>query len=282
MIDSLRELEKTIETFQNNVAASNELNDLLRGVIEASKTTNESFNTQANELLTQISAMPEQIKEQNDAHGEAVHEDVQKGLQYAVDMMGDKNLEYADAVKQEADDSFRRMSDVFNAGQERYTEILKKVELQIRGAQAEAEENLAAATAKAEEELAAATELVKTESDRFAEKADELPAVIEMKNLQHAEELKTTVTEELTKTLTAFQEDQGRYLDELQKSQEMLDKTGKDLKEEYEILVRKLDELSESGLLYLKSEFEQKTKTNTILMVILAVIITLIGGRFFF
>ncbi len=245
MIESLRELEKNIETFQNNVVASNELNDLLRGVIEQAKNTDETFNAASGELLAKLGELPGAIS--------------------------DKNLEYAEAVKQESDDTFTRLSGVFNAGQERYTDILKKTEEQIREAQA--------ATL---EEMSAARDTVKAETDRFAETAEKLPETISEKNAEYAEALKDIAGDELKSMLDEFREERAAYMEELQKSEERLAQSEKDLEEKYKTVIDKMNEIANSGILGLNAELDRKMKNQTILIFFMAVITVLIGGRFFF
>ena len=252
MIESLRELEKNIETFQQNVVASNELNDLLRGVIGQAKNTEETFNAASLELLSKLDELPGSISE--------------------------KNLEYAEAVKQESDDSFTRMAGVFNAGQERYTEILQKTEEQIRAAQA-----------SAQEELAAARDTVRSEGDRLVETAGKLPDSIAEKNAEYANALKEMMTEELQGMIDAFRIEQDAYLEKLNHAETKLEETEakladseKNLAEKYSEVIGKLNELGNSGIYSLRSELESKMKGQTILTIIMTIIIVLIGGRFFF
>ena len=259
MLESLRDLEQSIEKFQNNVTASNELNDLLRGVIEQAKTTNDSFNSASGELLTKISEMPDAIREQNNEHGAAIHEDLEQGLGAALEAfkeaqqqyidsiesakteiagytekagelpeaIGAKNTEFAELVKQGVDSGYQEMAAAFKAEQENYTAELKMTGDKIKEAQELAESS-----------LSAAMETVQGESDKFAE--------------------------------------------ELVRTQELLSNSEKNLEEKYNALLVKINEVGESTLRSVRYEIDQKMKSQTILIIIMAIITILIGGRFFF
>ena len=61
MIDSLKDLERDIETFHNNILASNELNDLLQGVIGQARSSAELFEKSSNEMLAKLDVLPDSI-----------------------------------------------------------------------------------------------------------------------------------------------------------------------------------------------------------------------------
>jgi hypothetical protein len=65
MIESIEQLEKEIETFHQNVAASNELNKLISTLIEQVKKQKEEFSHSSIDLLERISTSMITIQEHN-------------------------------------------------------------------------------------------------------------------------------------------------------------------------------------------------------------------------
>ncbi|MFS0876441.1 hypothetical protein [Solibacillus isronensis] len=65
MLESIEQLEKEIDIFHQNIAASNELYMLISTLIEQIKTQNEEFSHSSTDLLERISTSTIKIKEHN-------------------------------------------------------------------------------------------------------------------------------------------------------------------------------------------------------------------------
>lgn len=65
MLETIEQLEKEIETFHQNVAASNELNQLISTLIEQIKKQKEEFSHSSTDLLKRISTSTITIQEHN-------------------------------------------------------------------------------------------------------------------------------------------------------------------------------------------------------------------------
>lgn len=65
MLETIEQLEKEIETFHQNVAASNELNQLITTLIEQIKKQKEEFSHSSTDLLKRISTSTITIQEHN-------------------------------------------------------------------------------------------------------------------------------------------------------------------------------------------------------------------------
>lgn len=64
MLGTIEELEKSIEEFQNNIAASGELCRLLEDYVQQAKRQEDSFNNQARNLLQKVEETPTIIDNQ--------------------------------------------------------------------------------------------------------------------------------------------------------------------------------------------------------------------------
>lgn len=106
MLGSIEELEKDIELFRNNVAASNELCALLEQVVSQIKQQNADFTRESAEVLSKLDGIPSSI----DAANNASNAEIKKGV--------------ADEVEHAIHD--------FSAEQDKYVQMLEQVRQQIQ------------------------------------------------------------------------------------------------------------------------------------------------------
>lgn len=106
MLGTIEELEKDIEQFQSNVAASGELVVLLKQMVEHVKKQNEVFETKSQTLISRVEGLPVTIENANNNSNIRVKNDVT----YEID----------------------RMIQSFSAEQNRYLENLESTRTQIQ------------------------------------------------------------------------------------------------------------------------------------------------------
>ncbi len=296
MIDSLKDLERDIETFHNNILASNELNDLLQGVIGQARSSAELFEKSSNEMLAKLDVLPDSIGKsvgrQNQMQEEILREDVNAAISTAVAGFTGAQEGYLDSLQKVRDDQTLFLARAEELPQEfsrlnrsHAEEVQREVNEGFQShlaALKEEQDRYLKAVNSADADLTATRETVKSVTDRFIEKAEAYPAQIEEKNNALREQLQGDVNEDISRAVAAFREEQAGYMAELKAVEDKLTATGRELEEKYSYLVDKMDEIRASGLLDLKADFDKRMGSQNLIIIVmglLAIIATL--SRFF-
>lgn len=127
MLETIEELEKEIDEFQNNIAASGEMVLALKQMIEQIKQQNSEFDMQSKALLSRLDTLPANIENTTIANNERIRSDVvselNKSLQafsdeqgkYIISLQGVQKTiqEFADLAKEQGK-SFREQTNAMN------------------------------------------------------------------------------------------------------------------------------------------------------------------------
>lgn len=127
MLETIEELEKEIDEFQNNIAASGEMVLALKQMIEQIKQQNSEFDMQSKALLLRLDTLPTNIENTTIANNERIKSDVaselNKSLQafseeqgkYIISLQGVQKTiqEFSDLAKEQGK-SFREQTNVMN------------------------------------------------------------------------------------------------------------------------------------------------------------------------
>lgn len=100
MLGPIEELEKDIERFQNNIAASSEMVELLQHMLEQLKAQNESFNSQSGALIARLDSVPKTINDANTASNVRIQSSVSTELENALRKMAAEQEKYSFLVEQ--------------------------------------------------------------------------------------------------------------------------------------------------------------------------------------
>lgn len=100
MIGTIEDLEKDIERFQNNIMASGELVTSLRQVTDKINNQNESFNRQADALLSRVDSVPETIKKANEASNQGIIREINEILAERHAAFSAEQKKYIDSLQQ--------------------------------------------------------------------------------------------------------------------------------------------------------------------------------------
>lgn len=127
MLETIEELEKEIDEFQNNIAASGEMVLALKQMIEQIKQQNSEFDMQSKALLSRLDTLPTNIENTTIANNERIKSDVaselNKSLQefseeqgkYIISLQGiQKTIQEYSEVAREQGKSFREQTNVMN------------------------------------------------------------------------------------------------------------------------------------------------------------------------
>ena len=99
MLGSIEELEKDIELFQQNMAASGELQMLLKQMLEQIKQQNSEFGSQSSTLISRIDNLPSTIENANISSNNRVKNDVAAEIDRALQAFANEQSRYLQALK---------------------------------------------------------------------------------------------------------------------------------------------------------------------------------------
>ena len=99
MLGSIEELEKDIELFQQNMAASGELQMLLKQMLEQIKQQNSEFGTQSSALISRVDNLPSTIESANISSNNRVKNDVAAEIDRALQSFASEQSKYLQALE---------------------------------------------------------------------------------------------------------------------------------------------------------------------------------------
>lgn len=94
MLETIEELEKEIDEFQNNIAASGEMVLALKQMIEQIKQQNSEFDMQSKALLSRLDTLPANIENTTIANNERIRSDVASELNKSLQAFSDEQGKY--------------------------------------------------------------------------------------------------------------------------------------------------------------------------------------------
>jgi CII-binding regulator of phage lambda lysogenization HflD len=94
MLETIEELEKEIDEFQNNIAASGEMVLALKQMIEQIKQQNSEFDMQSKALLSRLDILPANIENTTIANNERIRSDVASELNKSLQAFSDEQGKY--------------------------------------------------------------------------------------------------------------------------------------------------------------------------------------------
>lgn len=94
MLETIEELEKEIDEFQNNIAASGEMVLALKQMIEQIKQQNSEFDMQSKALLSRLDTLPANIENTTIANNERIRSDVASELSKSLQAFSDEQGKY--------------------------------------------------------------------------------------------------------------------------------------------------------------------------------------------
>ena len=99
MLGSIEELEKDIELFQQNMAASGELQMLLKQMLDQIKQQNTEFGTQSSALISSVDNLPSTLENANISSNNRVKNDVATEIDRALQSFANEQSRYLHALK---------------------------------------------------------------------------------------------------------------------------------------------------------------------------------------
>ena len=135
MLGSIEELEKEIELFQQNMAASCELQMLMQQMLEQIKQQNSEFGIQSSALISRVDNLPSTIENANISSNNRVKNDVAAEIDRALQSFANEQSKYLQAIediKQKIQSYADQVSTQKKAFDEGVTAVLAKFDETIK------------------------------------------------------------------------------------------------------------------------------------------------------
>jgi len=315
MLGSIEELEKDIELFQQNMAASGELQMLLKQMLEQIMQQNSEFGTQSSALISRVDNLPSTIENANISSNNRVKNDVASEIDRALQSFANEQSRYLQGLektKQQVQSYIEQSQSQEKTFSDKTTTIITKVDGIPAVVEAENQKSNAQIKSDVEAALQGALQKFADEQAKYLQAIENMKQQIqELMNQSNAqgkvfadgvasaiskfdESAKRIVDDNITANTTlkadidkllaernaAFVEEQSKYLASLQQTQGEIKNCESQLTTKYSEFIDMLQKMNISNLydqnLQLKNELNKRT---TILMVIsaISIIVGVIG-----
>lgn len=315
MLGSIEELEKDIELFQQNMAASGELQRLLKQMLEQIKQQDSEFGIQSSALISRVDNLPSIIENANILSNNKVKNDVVAEINRALQSFANEQNRYLQGLEQtkqqvqsyieQSQSQEKTFSDKTATLVEKVDDIPSAVEAKNLKSNAQIKENVEVVLQKAlqrfaeeqtkylraienmEHQIRELMDQSNAQGKAFADgvasaiaKFDESAKKIVDDNSSANVALKTDIDKLLVERNAAFAEEQNKYLASLQQTQSEIKNCESQLTAKYTEFIDTLQKMNISNLydqnIQLKNELNKRT---TILMVIsaISVIVGIVG-----
>lgn len=287
MLETIEELEKEIDEFQNNIAASGEMVLALKQMIEQIKQQNSEFDMQSKALLSRLDTLPTNIENTTIANNERIKSDVaselNKSLQAFSEEQGKYIISLQDVQKtiQEFSDLAKEQGNSFDEKTAEMTDkidsVMKKLSEEISNTNTSLENIIHKAVQEysevAREQGKSFREQTNVMNENMNSALSDLNGKIQNTTNLLKQDIDVSVSERNKEVIVA----QEKYIKEIDGANVSMKKCEEALDSKYKDFLSVLEKMNISNIyeqnIQLKEELRKKT---TILMVISAVSI-LIG-----
>lgn len=131
MLGAIEELEKDIELFQKNVAASGELVQLLKQLIERIRQQNNELDEKTQMLLSRVDEMPSVIERANSSSNTQIRGDVASELEKAIQKLSLEQAKYIQGLeetKQQINNNIEHIEAQEKSSIDRVSALMMKVD----------------------------------------------------------------------------------------------------------------------------------------------------------
>lgn len=317
MLGSIEELEKDIELFQQNMAASGELQMLLKQMLEQIKQQSAEFSTQSSALISRVDNLPSTIENANISSNSRVKNDVASEIDRALQSFANEQSKYLQGLeqtKQQVQSYIEQSQSQEKTFSDKTATIVSKVDDIPAAVEAENLKSNAQIKSDVETALKEALQKFADEQARYLQDIENMKQQVqELMNQTNAHAkifadgvacalakfdesakrivddnsvanaaLKDDIDKLLAERNAAFVEEQNKYLTSLQQTQSEIKNCKNQLTDKYAEFIDTLQKMNISNLydqnIQLKNELNKRT---TILMVISAISI-IVGVLGFF
>lgn len=287
MLETIEELEKEIDEFQNNIAASGEMVLALKQMIEQIKQQNSEFDMQSKALLSRLDTLPTNIENTTIANNERIKSDVaselNKSLQefseeqgkYIISLQGVQKTiqEFSDLAKEQEnsfDEKTAEMTDKIDSVVKKLSEEISKTNTSLENIIHKAVQEYSEV---AREQGKSFREQTNVMNENMNSALSDLNGKIQNTTNLLKQDIDVSVSERNKEVIVT----QEKYIKEIDSVNVSMKKCEEALDSKYKDFLSVLEKMNISNIyeqnIQLKEEFRKKT---TILMVI-SVVSILIG-----
>lgn len=240
MLGTIEEMEKSIEQFQSNVAASGELVQLLTQMLEQLKQQNVDFDSKSQGLIDRLDKLPITFENANTSSNEKIKNDVAREMDKSLKLFADEQDKYVQSlgfVKQQIQNYIEQLQTQEKKFSEKTQTIIAKVESVIAAIEAE---NIKSNGVIKDEVLAAKEEARK-----------EFDSILKVRNEEFAKE-------------------QVGYVSSLKETQECVKKCEDQLSAKYKEFVDSLEKMNISNLYEQNVQLRKELNSRTLMLMIIS------------
>ena len=317
MLGSIEELEKDIELFHNNVAASNELCALLEQVVSQIDQQNVDFNRESANVLSKLDGIPSSIDAANNANNAIIKKNVADEFKQAIydfSTEQDKYVKQLEQVKQEIQlyiEQSKSQTETYshntalltsrvesvpaefdNVNRARNNELCESIKNELQGTLqsfTHEQEKYIQSLELVQEAFKAYIDQSKNNIQDFKTKADELSEMIERTSEQIKNDTRASlhdhriaVDSDIEKRNWEFAETQQQYTAELQGIKDRLNSCEEQLLNKYKEFIQTLENTNLANIYEQnqKLQAEVNKRTNIIMVISAAAVVLGIAGLF--
>ena len=257
MLGSIEELEKDIELFQQNMAASGELQMLLKQMLEQIKQQNSEFETQSSALISRVDNLPSTIENANISSNNRVKNEVATEIDRALQYFANEQSRYLQGLeqtKQQVQSYIEQSQSQEKTFSDKTTTIVTKVDGIPAAVEAENQKSNAQIKSDIETALQGAhrkfaeeqakyihgLEDIKQQLQNYIEqsqsqekafsdktttivtKVDSIPAAVEAENQKSNAQIKSDIETVLQEALQKFADEQAKYLQAIENMKQQI------------------------------------------------------------
>lgn len=131
MLGTIEDLEKDIELFQKNIAASGEMVQLLKQMLEQIKLQNKEFEVKSQGLIFRVDELPSTINDANSANNSKIKSDVASELEKSLQSFAMEQTRYLQGLeltKQQIQNYVKQIQAQEKMAADRVSTVLTKVD----------------------------------------------------------------------------------------------------------------------------------------------------------
>jgi hypothetical protein len=312
MLGTIEDLEKEIEQFHNNIAASNELYTILKQIADSIEKQHSDFNAQTSELLVKVETLPETIENANAESNVKIKSGVESKLNEALQTFENEQGKYISelaVVKQRLQESLNHIKDIETSFISKSNKLLSEIEMvpskileDNTGANNALKDYIAMELSNAlqkweqvqnnyikeisvvKQQLNETSNQIITQENSFVSKLDEILAIIENvpsrildDNTRTNTVIKCEIDQILAERNRQFTEEQVRYISMVQSVQNEIKNCEVKLETKYNEFISKLEQMNISNLYEQNKQLKDELNKKITILTVIAIVSVIVG-----
>jgi hypothetical protein len=312
MLGTIEDLEKEIEQFHNNIAASNELYTILKQIADSIEKQHSDFNAQTSELLVKVETLPETIENANAESNVKIKSGVESKLNEALQTFENEQGKYISelaVVKQRLQESLNHIKDIETSFISKSNKLLSEIEMvpskileDNTGANNALKDYIAMELSNAlqkweqvqnnyikeisvvKQQLNETSNQIITQENSFVSKLDEILAIIENvpsrildDNTRTNTVIKCEIDQILAERNRQFTEEQVRYISMVQSVQNEIKNCEVKLETKYNEFIGKLEQMNISNLYEQNKQLKDELNKKITILTVIAIVSVIVG-----